>query len=1401
MKAIKKIITTLLTLSLVMGLNMSACITAFADSCGGIAEEDIFTPDTEDVIQDPVLHWAVRSALNSIKDTHLITKELIGSSRMDYISYESGAHPEVFKDWKKPWLITSLEGLQYATSMTKLDISYSDAREGSSIGDLSPIAKLKKIYTLKLYHDGITDISSLAGLTNMQDLNLGGNNITDISAVENMTGLKKLALSYNEISDVSVIRNLSSLEFLDLTSNSVSGLPDMSELMALTSLNLSHNNLTDADVTKIAQATNIRELNLGGNSEITDVRPLSVLTDLDESLTFLPVSDAVKADLFAAIEVNKAFEIINISKMTVDDLGDADAAVAAYNVLTESQKTYVNSDMVRACENNIQLVKNGQEPEYYPEYDRGGTVRPIWNRLSVRVVNRKGEPVEGATVIKTAMGTKTLTTDTRGMVTVNHFVSDSNFDCSLRVDVPEGYICKPEKIDYEVRDGKTYIIDGKKATGLETLEFKLMPAEDNVDVSRLEALIKECKEQITDSFRYTSETYEVYERTLSAAESVVSSTSADQEKIDKAASDLSNAKTGLKLAKHLTVVKVNIRDKNNNRFIRRFKLQVYKMPGKVGPWNIWAELDDNAAYLETSPAWQDGEIYNIACCNHEAFKFDKNIKVEIGVDENGDRYFKKIDDKPVDATFEITKLVQPIPESIDPSMEIRPNGSGLEDYIEKAKKYSSDAYTPSSYKVLVDAVDNAQSLIDRAEEYSAGGVAGGIGHDTFVVTQEEFNAAAVSIDAAIRQLKEQANRIVLEKLLSTVSGYTEEYYTKSSWKEFMSAVDSARQVYEDENADQSQIDNAVEAFRSGTRKLVARASAYEREQLAGKIENAEKLNESDYISGWDSFQNALKSARDTLADEDATAQDVKRAGENLDDAVSELKKPSKDVDYSCYPAVFRALVVDENDKPVPGVRFQQVIDGKTYDLISNAGTTVSNSNGIIEHNLWIENQNKTTLIRVADSNYNSEDTHTFKASGANVNLMSIKEIDGMPYEDGIKLKFVVKPGSGSGEITDPDNPGEEDPDNPGQDEADKNELKIQIDIAESMLNREKDYTTESWSAMKSALSNAKSVMMDNGASQAEVDSAANKLKEARETLIVAEKPFVSDSSNIRILVVDQDGNRIKTPVKYTMIPLYSIEHETTNGFIEYVLSDGDQGVSSVVVALVDETITIDGHKYTAETMEHRFGLNSSSLGVKIDTIDDVKLEGTKDVKFVYKKDDAAPEKPELNDLGSMKLSAVSYIYNGGLKAPKVTVTDKNGNVLTAGEDYKLTGTVTAKKPGTYTIKATGCGEYKGQLSMSFRISVKTTVVSSLTRGKKAFTVKVARRASSNVTGYQIRYSLKSSMGSAKTVTVGTKPSAVKKKVKKLKGGRKYYVQARAYKTVSGKKYYSAWSTKKSVKTK
>ena len=72
---------------------------------------------------------------------------------------------------------------------------------------------------------------------------------------------------------------------------------------------------------------------------------------------------------------------------------------------------------------------------------------------------------------------------------------------------------------------------------------------------------------------------------------------------------------------------------------------------------------------------------------------------------------------------------------------------------------------------------------------------------------------------------------------------------------------------------------------------------------------------------------------------------------------------------------------------------------------------------------------------------------------------------------------------------------------------------------------------------------------------------------------------------------------------------------------------------------------------------------------------------------------------------------------------------------------------------------------------------------------------------SSCSGYQVQYSKKSNFKSViatKTVSGKSKTSYTGKNFTK---GKKYYVRVRSYKTVNGKKYYSAWSSVKSIKCK
>ena len=82
------------------------------------------------------------------------------------------------------------------------------------------------------------------------------------------------------------------------------------------------------------------------------------------------------------------------------------------------------------------------------------------------------------------------------------------------------------------------------------------------------------------------------------------------------------------------------------------------------------------------------------------------------------------------------------------------------------------------------------------------------------------------------------------------------------------------------------------------------------------------------------------------------------------------------------------------------------------------------------------------------------------------------------------------------------------------------------------------------------------------------------------------------------------------------------------------------------------------------------------------------------------------------------------------------------------------------------------------------------------RNIKGRKIEIKYKKVSKAKGYQVRYSLKSNMGSSKTKTT----AKTKYTLTSLKKKKKYYIQVRAYRyKTSKKKVYGKWSSKKSVK--
>ena len=168
------------------------------------------------------------------------------------------------------------------------------------------------------------------------------------------------------------------------------------------------------------------------------------------------------------------------------------------------------------------------------------------------------------------------------------------------------------------------------------------------------------------------------------------------------------------------------------------------------------------------------------------------------------------------------------------------------------------------------------------------------------------------------------------------------------------------------------------------------------------------------------------------------------------------------------------------------------------------------------------------------------------------------------------------------------------------------------------------------------------------------------------------------------------------------------------------------------------------------------------------------------------------------------LSKKSFTYNGKVRKPSIKTI--GGRALKAGTDYTVKWSNSkSKNVGSYTVTIKGKGKYTGTTKTTYKINPKGTSLKKPRRAKKAIIViwkrQTAKMSKSHITGYQIQLATdKKFTKNRKTVTV-KRYKKVSKKVRKLRGGRKYYIRIRTYKTVKGVKYYSPWSKTKSATTK
>lgn len=291
----------------------------------------------------------------------------------------------------------------------------------------------------------------------------------------------------------------------------------------------------------------------------------------------------------------------------------------------------------------------------------------------------------------------------------------------------------------------------------------------------------------------------------------------------------------------------------------------------------------------------------------------------------------------------------------------------------------------------------------------------------------------------------------------------------------------------------------------------------------------------------------------------------------------------------------------------------------------------------------------------------------------------------------------------------------------------------------------------------------------------------NNIEVGTATAVVKGKGNYTGTLTITFKIVKKsqdDGNKDKISVgKCDFIVMD--DEETYNGTAHK---------PDVIVAWLENKLT-EGTDYT---LSYSNNVNAGTAKVTITGIG--KYTGSVTTSFEIKP--ASPEiqaKNKTVDMGSGKQDIMEKIQTDA----KITcISDAPGIVEISGDKF------IPKKPGKATIIITTTGEKNyfsmdlARLTITVRpINTQKLTLKSSARGKMTVSWSTAK----SVSGYEIQYSRSKNMKNARSLTMKGKTTQVT--LKNLAKKKNYYVRIRTYKTTNGKKYYSTWSTVKTVKVK
>jgi len=249
-------------------------------------------------------------------------------------------------------------GLDLMPNIEVLGIGY------TSIDDITPVYKFKKLKQLYVSRTGIKDYSFIKNIPTLEGIDFSENDIHDISFLKDYPNLKLVSAAGNNIENIEVLKNLTNLESLNLDNNKIKDISPLKDLNHLKAVSLENNNITKLDA--LSNKNELERLFLSNNSGLelstlkndnleqltvnnTNIRDLSVVSNLPKLKKI--VANDNKITTLSHLKNAKVLESVEVNNNKIDSLDFENSTITSLEIKNNKLEEINNINKLSALEN------------------------------------------------------------------------------------------------------------------------------------------------------------------------------------------------------------------------------------------------------------------------------------------------------------------------------------------------------------------------------------------------------------------------------------------------------------------------------------------------------------------------------------------------------------------------------------------------------------------------------------------------------------------------------------------------------------------------------------------------------------------------------------------------------------------------------------------------------------------------------------------------------------------------------------------------------------------------------------------------------------------------------------------------------------------------------------------